>query len=63
MEFGSDSRSEHSSFAQSILSTTEESENGLSEDQKRKRTDPQLLKAIPDPDLSSVFCCGGRGEG
>ena len=35
------------------------SEERLSENEKRERTDPQLLKPIPGPDLSSVFF-GGR---
>ena len=50
-----DTSSEFSSFAQNFLSSTEPSEAGLSDNEKRKRTDPQLLKAIPGPDLSSVL--------
>ena len=42
-----------------FLHSTEMSEEGLSENEKRKRTDPQLLKAIPGPHLSSVLSiCG-----
>ena len=44
-----DTSSEFSSFAQNFMSSTELSEIGLSENEKRKRTDPQLLKAIPGP--------------
>ena len=47
-------------FAKSFWSYTEISEIGLSEYEKRARTDPQLLKAIPGPDLSSVLSF--RGE-
>ena len=53
--FDMDTSSEFSSFAQNFLSSTEPSEAGLSDNEKRKRTDPQLLKAIPGPDLSSVL--------
>ena len=52
--------SEFSSFAQNFLSSTEPSEIDLSENQKRKRTDPQLLKPIPGPDLSSVLSSWGK---
>ena len=55
-----DTSSEFSSFAQNFLSSTEPSEVGLSESEKRKRTDPQLLKAIPGPDLSSVLSSWGK---
>ena len=47
----SDTSTEFSSFAQNFLSSTEMSENGLSGNEKRERTDPQLLKPIPGPDL------------
>ena len=55
-----DTSSEFSSFAQNFLSSTEPSELDLSESEKRKRTDPQLLKAIPGPDLSSVLSSWGE---
>ena len=55
-----DTSSEFSSFAQNVLSSTEPSEAGLSDNEKRKRTDPQLLKAIPGPDLSSVLFSWGK---
>ena len=59
----SDTRSEFSSFAQNFLSSTEMSEEGMSENEKHKRTDPQLPKPIFGPNLSSVFFGGGlRGE-
>ena len=57
-----DTSSEFSSFAQNFLSSTEPSEIGLSENEKRRRTDPLLLKPIPGPDLSRPFFLGGRGE-
>ena len=56
-----DTSSEFSSFAQNFLSSTEPSEIGLSENEKRRRTDPQLLKPIPGPDLSSVLSSWGEG--
>ena len=56
-----DTSSEFSSFAQNFLSSTEPSEMGLSENEKRKRTDPLLLKPIPGPDLSSVLSSWGEG--
>ena len=56
-----DTNSEFSSFAQNFLSSTEPSEMGLSENEKRKRTDPLLLKPIPGPDLSSVLSSWGEG--
>ena len=56
-----DTSSEFSSFAQNFLSSTEPSEADLSENEKRKRTDPQLLKPIPGPDLSSVLSSWGEG--
>ena len=55
------SDTEFSSFAQNFLSSTEMSEEGLSEDEKRERTDPHLLKPIPGPDLSSVLSFWGQG--
>ena len=55
-----DTSSEYSSFAQNFLSSTEPSEIGLSENEKRKCTDPELLKAIPGPDLSSVLSSWGK---
>ena len=58
--FDMDTSSEFSSFAQNFLSSTEPSEAGLSDNEKRKRTDPQLLKAIPGPDFSSVLSSWGK---
>ena len=58
--FDMDTSSEFSSFAQNFLSSTKPSEAGLSDNEKRKRTDPQLLKAIPGPDLSSVLSSWGE---
>ena len=58
--FDMDTSSEFSSFAQNFLSSTEPSEAGLSDNEKPKRTDPQLLKAIPGPDLSSVLSSWGE---
>ena len=55
----SDTSTEFSSFAQNFLFSTEMSEEGLSE--KRGRTDPQLLKPIPGPHLSSVLSFWGEG--
>ena len=55
-----DTSSEYRSFAQNFLSSTEPSEIGLSENEKRKCTDPQLLKVIPGPDLSSVLSSWGK---
>ena len=55
-----DTNSEFSSFAKNFLSSTELSEIGLSEYEKRKRTDPQLLKPLPDPDLPSVHSSWGE---
>ena len=51
----SDTSTEISFFAQNLLSSTEMSEEGLTENEKRARTDPQLLKPIPGPDLSSIL--------
>ena len=56
----SDTSTEFSSFAQNFLST-EMPEEGLSENEKRGRTDPQLLKSIPGPELSSVLSFWGEG--
>ena len=50
-----DTSTEFTSFAQNFLSSTGISEEGLSENEKRARTDPQLLKPVPGPDLSSVL--------
>ena len=57
----SDTNTEFSFFAQNLLSSTEMSEEGLTEDEKRARTDPQLLKPIPGPDLSSDLSFWGEG--
>ena len=57
----SQTRPEFSSFAQNFLSSTEMSEEELSENEKPARTDPQLLKPIPGPDLSSVLSFWGEG--
>ena len=57
----SDTISDFGSFAQTFLSSTQMSEEGLSENDKRERTDPQLLKSIPSPDLSSVLFFWGEG--
>ena len=56
-----DTSSEFSSFAQNILSSTELSEEEMSESEKRAQTDPYLLKPIPGPDLSSVLLFWGEG--
>ena len=48
------------SLAQSFSSSTEITEKGLAEIEKSRRTDPQLLKAIPGPDLSSVLSFWGE---
>ena len=56
-----DTRSEFSSFAQNFLSSW----LCLSEIKKRKRTDPQMLKPIQGPNLSSVlsfFLGGGKAK-
>ena len=55
-----DTSTEFSSFAQNVLSSTEMSEEVLTENEKRARTDPQLLKPIPGPDLSSVLLVWGE---
>ena len=60
-EWLNETSSEYSSFAQNFLSSTEMSEEGLSESEKRAKTDPQLLKPIPGPDLSSVLSSWGEG--
>ena len=57
-----DKRSEFCSFAQNFLSSTKMSEIGLSENEKRQMTHPQLLKPIPGPDRPS-FILGEKGEG
>ena len=56
-----DTSSEFSSFAQNFLSPTELSEEEMSESEKRAQTDPNLLKPIPGPDLSSVLSSWGEG--
>ena len=56
-----DTSSEFSSFAQNFLSLTELSEEEMSESKKRAQTDPNLLKPIPGPDLSSVLSSWGEG--
>ena len=50
-----DTSSEFSSFAQIFLSSGQMSVEDLSEKEKHIRTDPQLLKPIPDPNLSPVL--------
>ena len=60
MEF-SDTSSEYSSlFHSQFPSATEPSEAPLSEAKVRKRTDPELLKPIPGPDLKTVACNWGE---
>ena len=56
-----DNSSEFRFFARNILSTTEKSEVRLSETEIKRRTDPQLLKAIAGTDVSSVFSSWGEG--
>ena len=56
----SDTSSEFSFFAQNFSSTTDISEEGMSETEKRAQTDQQLLKPIPGPDISSVLFWGRR---
>ena len=56
-----DTSSEFSSFAQNFLSSTELSEEDMSENEKRAQTDPNLLKPIPGPDMSSVLSFWGEG--
>ena len=56
----SDTSSEFSSFAQNFLSSTELSEENMSESEKRARTDLQLLKPIPGPTSLLSFLSGGR---
>ena len=56
-----DTSSEFSSFAQNFLSSTEMSGEGSSENEKRARTDTQLLKPIASPNLSSVLSSWGEG--
>ena len=55
------SSDEFSSFAQNFLSSTDSSEPELSETEKRKRTDPELLKPVAGPNLSSVLSSWGEG--
>ena len=54
-----DTSSEFSPFSLINLSSTRMSEIGLSENEKHAKTDPQLLKTNPVPDLSSVLFLGG----
>ena len=56
-----DTSSEFSSFAQNFLSSTELSEEDMSENEKRAQTDTNLLKSIPGPDMSSVLSFWGEG--
>ena len=56
-----DTSSEFSSFARNFLSPTELSEEEMSESEKRAQTEPDLLKPIPGPDLSSVLSSWGEG--
>ena len=56
-----DTSSEFSSFARNFLSPTELSEEEMSESEKRAQTEPNLLKPIPGPDLSSVLSSWGEG--
>ena len=58
----SDTSTEFSSFAQKFLSSTKISEEDLTENEKRARTDLQLLKPIPCPNLSSVLSFWGEGS-
>ena len=58
-----DTSSELTSFAENFLSSTEMSKIGQSKNEKRARTDPQLLKAMPGPDLSSVLSFWGKRPG
>ena len=52
-----DTSSEYSSlFHNQFPSATDPSEAPLSEAEVRKRTDPELLKLIPGPDLKTVAC-------
>ena len=57
----SDTSTEFCSFAENFFSSTKISEEGLSENEKQERTDPQLLKPIPGPDFSSVLSFVGEG--
>ena len=54
MEFSSSSSELSSLFHYEFPSPTEASEAPLSEAEVRKRTDPELLKPIPGPNLDSV---------
>ena len=57
-----DNSSEFTSFAQNILSSPELSDIDLSENDKQKRTDPQVLKAIPGLAPSSILSSWGEEE-
>ena len=54
---------ELSSFAETFSSSIEISEIVVSENEKRQKTDPQLLMPIPGADLSSVLSCWGKRQG
>ena len=56
----SDTSSEFSWFDQIFSSSTEMSEKGLSNNEKLKRTDPQLLNSFPSPNLFSVLSSWGK---
>ena len=45
-----------------ILSSTELSEEDVSESEKRARTDPRLLKHIPGPSVLSFWGEGARDQ-
>ena len=59
-DIGLDTSSEYNSFAQNFLPSTEPSEIGLLENEKKKCTNPQLLKKILGPELSSVHSSWGE---
>ena len=59
-DFDMNTSSDFSSFAHNFLSSTEPSKVGLSENERRKGTDPQLLKTIPGPDISFVLSFWGE---
>ena len=54
-DFDLDTRSEFSSFSHNFLSPTEMSEMVLSESEKRKKPNPQLLRTTPGSDFFSVL--------
>ena len=57
----SSSSDEFSSFARNFLSSTEFSGNEPSAGEVRQRADPQLVKPIAGPHLSSVLSSWGEG--